>query len=90
MELGNTTCLNTGGIDRFRDNTNLIGFSLFQLKWPCASLLESALLCFRFDLLPVCHDGDLARKEGMKEGNVLFNDALNTFYLRLYGVGHIW
>ena len=24
-----------------------------------------------------------------KEGNALFNDALNTFYLRLYGVGHI-
>ena len=24
-----------------------------------------------------------------KEGNVLFNDALNTFYLRLYGVGHL-
>ena len=23
-----------------------------------------------------------------KEGNVLFNDALNTFYLRLYGVTH--
>ena len=23
------------------------------------------------------------------EGNVLFNDALDTFYLRLYGVGHI-
>ena len=22
-----------------------------------------------------------------KEGNVLFNNALNTFYLRLYGVG---
>ena len=22
-----------------------------------------------------------------KEGNVLFNDSLNTFYLRLYGVG---
>ena len=22
---------------------------------------------------------------GKKEGNVLFNDALNTFYLRLYG-----
>ena len=29
------------------------------------------------------HDG---RKE---EGNVLFNDALNTFYLRLYGVRHM-
>ena len=25
---------------------------------------------------------------GRKEGNVLFNDALNTFYLRLYGVTH--
>ena len=25
----------------------------------------------------------------MKEGNVLFNDALNTFYLRLYGVTHM-
>ena len=26
----------------------------------------------------------------VKEGNVfLFNDTLNTFYLRLYGVGHM-
>ena len=24
-----------------------------------------------------------------EEGNVLFNDALNTFYLRLYGVIHM-
>ena len=24
-----------------------------------------------------------------KEGYVLFNDALNTFYLRIYGVGHM-
>ena len=24
-----------------------------------------------------------------KEGNVLFNDALNTFYLWLYGKGHM-
>ena len=29
--------------------------------------------------------GDMERKEG----NVLFNHALNTFYLRLYGVGHM-
>ena len=29
------------------------------------------------------------RKEGRKEGNVIFNDALNTFYLQLYGVGHM-
>ena len=29
---------------------------------------------------------DKGRKE---QGNVLFNDALNTFYLRLYGVWHM-
>ena len=28
-------------------------------------------------------------KEVRKEGNVLFNDALYTFCLRLYGVGHM-
>ena len=27
--------------------------------------------------------------EGRKEGNVLFNDTLNTFYLRLYGIRHM-
>ena len=27
--------------------------------------------------------------EGRKEENVLFKDALNTFYLRLYGVRHM-
>ena len=26
---------------------------------------------------------------GRKEGNVLFNNTLNTFYLRLYGVRHM-
>ena len=26
---------------------------------------------------------------GRKEGNVLFNDTLNTFYLELYGLGHM-
>ena len=25
----------------------------------------------------------------VRERNVLFNDALNTFYLRLYGIGHM-
>ena len=29
------------------------------------------------------------REEGRKKGNVLFNDALNTFYVRLYGVRHM-
>ena len=25
----------------------------------------------------------------MKEGNILFNDALNTFYLQIYGIWHM-
>ena len=29
------------------------------------------------------------KREGRKEGNVLFNDALNTLYLWLYGVRHM-
>ena len=29
------------------------------------------------------------QSEGRKKGNVLFNDALNTFYLLLYGVRHM-
>ena len=31
----------------------------------------------------------VANSPGSKEGNVLFNDTLNTFYLRLYGVRHM-
>ena len=33
--------------------------------------------------------GIQSRRRFWKEGNVLFNDALNTFYLRLYGVIHM-
>ena len=29
------------------------------------------------------------KQNDIKEGNVLFYDALNTFYLLLYGVGHM-
>ena len=35
------------------------------------------------------HTGVRCSFHGRKEGNVLFNDALNTFYLRLYGVTHM-
>ena len=34
--------------------------------------------------------GKEGRKEGRIEGNVLFNDALNTFHLRLYMASDIW
>ena len=37
------------------------------------------------------HQGATSRSEifNRKEGNVLCNDALNTFYLQLYGAGHM-
>ena len=31
----------------------------------------------------------LQKEQRERERNVLFNDALNTFYLRLYGVRHM-
>ena len=37
----------------------------------------------------LCRDLCLEQNGRRKEGNVLFNDTLNTFYLRLYGVGHM-
>ena len=43
----------------------------------------------RFPLLLSQWSFTICLKEGRKEGNVLFNDALNTFYLRLYGVRHM-
>ena len=39
--------------------------------------------------LPDQHIQSMFVRIGRKEGNVLFNDALNTFYLRLYGVRHM-
>ena len=37
------------------------------------------LLLYKFNLV----------QEGMKEGIGLFNDALNTFYLQLYGIRYM-
>ena len=35
----------------------------------------------------LCHTQTLLSVS--KEGNVLFNDTLNTFYIRLYGIRHM-
>ena len=48
----------------------------------CATLVET-ILCRPMSALV------LQQKLIIKEGNVLFNDTLNTFYLRLYGVRHM-
>ena len=39
-------------------------------------------------LLQIGKSGHLFGR-AIKEGNILFNDALNIFYLRLYGVRHM-
>ena len=59
--------------------------SFLHLDILVAQLIESENLQF----LVTSHDGNSIRPFIRKEGNVLFNDALNTFYLRLYGVRHM-
>ena len=42
------------------------------------------------NLIPLCsHSSSYCLPLVRKEGNVLFKDALNTFYLQLYDVGHM-
>ena len=55
----------------------------------CSCLLKCCL-CFgrRMTIILLCRVW-LRARGGRKEGNVLFNDALNTFHLRLYGVRHM-
>ena len=48
----------------------------------------SSFLCMRIKMNDDDWSNSTSHTEGRKEGNVLFNDALNTFYLRLYGVRH--
>ena len=43
------------------------------------------ILILTSDPLEFCQEIFLIRKEG----NVLFNNALNTFYLQLYGIRHM-
>ena len=40
-------------------------------------------------LLATVEGNESSRDDRERERNVLFNDALNTFYLRLYGVRHM-
>ena len=60
------------------------------MKKEANALLNDILICTTFYRL--YHTDNEKTKSCLrlrKEGNVLFNDALNTFYLRLYGVGHM-
>ena len=54
---------------------------------PFSKLLYTVYIFLHGPVSVTKHDHLLGL--GRKEGNVLFNDALNFFYLRLYGVGHM-
>ena len=43
----------------------------------------------QFQIVHVATTQSCEREKREKERNVLFNDTLNTFYLRLYGVRHM-
>ena len=51
-------------------------------------LISSKEIIPKGALMPLPHAVQWTRR-GRKKGNVLFNDAINTFYLRLYGVDHM-
>ena len=57
--------------------------TLQSVSDPSLESAEDHPLLYRLEELMI-RDFSMERK-----GNALFNDALNTFYLRLYGVGHI-
>ena len=54
-----------------------------QVETQLRRVMDKGVLAF--SVSAVIHEAGTGRKEG----NVLFNDALNTFYLRLYGVTHM-
>ena len=54
---------------------------IFSLGTSSVSIRFSCLL------YSLCHVRSLMFRKERKERNDLFNDTLNTFYLRLYGVG---
>ena len=66
------------------------GLGIVVVGFPATPIIESrARFC-----LSAAHSKEMLDKvtdtlSPSKEGNVLFNDALNTFYLRLYDVGHM-
>ena len=47
------------------------------------------LLTFTHECMNAKKKKKKKEEERMKEGNVLFNDTLNTFYLLLYGIRHM-
>ena len=62
-----------------------MGFSRLDVEFSVCDLTSD------FSELGQCKEERKERNAlcNRKEGNILFNDALNTFYLQLYGVRHM-
>ena len=74
-------------------------FDFFFLKLLFLIIFLHLLILIIIHLMHLCNDilntfcmwlyWYMSYEKKRKEGNILFNHALNTFYLRLYGVGHM-
>ena len=72
------------------EGTKLVGAVLMMTPTCYNGVLRDTVHKYRFDDVSISPDEGKGRADvTRKEGNVLFNDTLNTFYLRLYGVGHM-
>ena len=66
--------------------TNVLFKFSFVIIFYIHVLMDRTTQTTNFNTTVLNETGNLMRE---KERNVLFNDALNTFYLRLYGVRHM-
>ena len=62
--------------------------SFFARRWSCGLQLNEEVFSMAEEITQQHFLVHLFYSEN-KEGNVLFNNALNTFYLRLYGIRHM-
>ena len=73
--------------------TNFIPFAVVSVDKPgtrcngCSGFIHGNEQTTEVQRQSLPHEGTGAKLR--RERNVLFNDALNTFYLRLYGVRHM-
>ena len=87
------------GTLRHNTTRTVLGFTEQVTKHPQRTINIVLPTCVVVVQLWLQHEVDITDTERFhilwlihltrKEGNVLFNDALNTFYLRLYGVRHM-
>ena len=70
-------------------NGKLFPFSNILYKQTKKRFISNTVQTRRLDSFEVAHQTATVSSIIRKERNVLFNDTLNTFYLRLYGIRHI-